>query len=151
MTPPNLLPCSADGGDWNAYEKELHRVFMEEIARAGLYLRGQRVSCRRIPKTAGHWDSSWGTGNIYRCLEGPKRDIFHDNQPFTGLYSENMVVKFRLVDQGCFSELVFDPFRPFCRNQSLAGLQRGHMVKRRTPSQRRQPCFLDAPRPERDS
>jgi len=58
MTPPDLLPFSAYGGDWNAYEKELYRIFMEEIA-SGLHFRDQRVGCLRNPETAGRWNSFW--------------------------------------------------------------------------------------------
>jgi len=59
MTPPDLLPFSAFDGDWNAYENELHQIFMAEIARANLRFRGQRVSYRRIPEAAGRWASFW--------------------------------------------------------------------------------------------
>ena len=59
MTPPDLLPFSAFGGDWNAYEDVLHRIFMADIAQAGLQYRGQRVSCRRIPEASGRWASFW--------------------------------------------------------------------------------------------
>lgn len=59
MTLPDLLPFSDFGGDWNAYENELHQIFMENVAQAGLQFRGQRVSCRRIPETAGRWASFW--------------------------------------------------------------------------------------------
>ena len=59
MTPPDLLSFDAFGGDWQAYENELHRIFMDEIARAGLRFRGHGVNCRRIPETAGRWASFW--------------------------------------------------------------------------------------------
>ena len=38
--PPDLLSFDAFGGDWQAYENELYRIFMDEIARAGLRFRG---------------------------------------------------------------------------------------------------------------
>ena len=59
MTPPDLLPFDAFGGDWQAYENELYRIFMDEIARAGLRFRGYGVNCRRIPEAAGRWASFW--------------------------------------------------------------------------------------------
>ncbi len=59
MTPPALLPFNAFGGDWNAYETELHRIFMAEIAQGGLHFRGWPVNCCRLPETAGRWASFW--------------------------------------------------------------------------------------------
>ena len=59
MTPPGLLLFDAFGGNWRAYETELHRIFMDEIVRGGLQFRGQRVSCRRNPETVGRWSSFW--------------------------------------------------------------------------------------------
>ena len=59
MTPPDLLLFDDFGGNWGAYEHELHRIFMGEIARAGLEFRGLRVGCRRIPETASRWASFW--------------------------------------------------------------------------------------------
>jgi hypothetical protein len=50
---------SAYGGNWSAYEDELHTIFLNEIANGGLTFRGQRVSCRRIPETSGKWFSFW--------------------------------------------------------------------------------------------
>ena len=41
MNPPDLLRFADFGGDWAAYEAELNRVFMDEIARAGLVFRGR--------------------------------------------------------------------------------------------------------------
>jgi hypothetical protein len=32
MNPPALMPFSAFAGDWPAYETELHRIFIAEIA-----------------------------------------------------------------------------------------------------------------------
>lgn len=34
MNPPDLVPFTAFGGDWPAYETELHRIFIAEIARS---------------------------------------------------------------------------------------------------------------------
>jgi len=59
MTPPDLLLFDAFGGDWTAYENELHRIFMEEIARGGVQFRGARVGCRRHPEADGKWASFW--------------------------------------------------------------------------------------------
>ena len=52
-----VLP--AVGGDWTAYEAELHRIFIAEIARGELTFRGVRVNCRRRPEAAGRWASFW--------------------------------------------------------------------------------------------
>lgn len=59
MNPPDLLPFAAFGGDWAAYEAELHRIFIAEIARGELTFRGDRVNCRRLPEAAGRWASFW--------------------------------------------------------------------------------------------
>jgi hypothetical protein len=59
MTPPDLVLFNAFGGDWNAYEAELHRIFLAELARGGLRFRGWPVNCRRIPETGGRWASFW--------------------------------------------------------------------------------------------
>jgi hypothetical protein len=39
MTPPDLIPFTAFGGDWARYENELYDIFINEIARGGLTLR----------------------------------------------------------------------------------------------------------------
>lgn len=59
MNPPDLLRFADYGGDWAAYEAELNRVFMDEIARAGLVFRGEAVNCRRHAEVAGRWASYW--------------------------------------------------------------------------------------------
>ena len=59
MTPPDLISFTAFGGDWAAYETELHRIFIAEIARSGLTFHGDRVNCRRLPEAAGRWASFW--------------------------------------------------------------------------------------------
>jgi hypothetical protein len=59
MTPPDLVPFNAFGGDWTAYETELHRLFISEIARGQIQFRGVPVNCRRLPETAGRWASFW--------------------------------------------------------------------------------------------
>ncbi len=59
MSPPALLFFEDFGGDWNAYEAELYRVFVTEIANAGLRFDGRRVNCRRIPEAHGRWASFW--------------------------------------------------------------------------------------------
>lgn len=69
MTPPDLVPFNAFGGDWAIYETELHRIFIAEIAGGGLLFRGQRVSCRRLPEAAGRWASFW-----YLVQEGRVED-----------------------------------------------------------------------------
>lgn len=56
---PDLVPLNAFGGDWSAYEAELHRIFMAEIARGGLLFRGWPVNCRRFPEISGRWASFW--------------------------------------------------------------------------------------------
>lgn len=73
MNPPDLLSLSAFDGDWHRYEDELHHIFLEEIARAGLRFRGMPVSCRRIPEAAGRWASFW-----HLVQEGP---IENDRTP----------------------------------------------------------------------
>jgi len=59
MTPPGLILFNNFGGDWTAYEAELHRIFIAEIARGGLAFRDVQVNCRRLPETAGRWASFW--------------------------------------------------------------------------------------------
>lgn len=59
MMPPGLVPFAAFGGNWSAYETELHRIFLAEIVGGGLLFRGGRISCRRLPETAGRWASFW--------------------------------------------------------------------------------------------
>ena len=59
MTSPDLLPFSAYGGDWRAYEDALHDIFLREIARGGLRFGAWPVNCRRIPETGGRWASFW--------------------------------------------------------------------------------------------
>jgi hypothetical protein len=59
MNPPDLLLFADFGGDWEAYEDELNRVFLAEIARARLLFRGLPVNCRRIPERAGRWAAFW--------------------------------------------------------------------------------------------
>src|SRR3546814_6601574 len=49
--------CSSDL--WPAYETELHRIFIAEIARGGIEFDGFRVNCRRLPEAAGRWASFW--------------------------------------------------------------------------------------------
>lgn len=69
MTPPELVLLNAFGGNWPAYETELHRIFMAEIAGGGLQFRGARVGCRRQPEAAGRWASFW-----HLVQEGPVED-----------------------------------------------------------------------------
>ena len=59
MNPPDLLRFADFGGDWAAYEAELNRVFMDEIARSGLEFRCEAVNCRRHNEVAGRWASYW--------------------------------------------------------------------------------------------
>lgn len=59
MTPPDLVLFNSFGGDWTAYETELHRIFLADIARAALQFRGARVGCRRHPEEGGRWVSFW--------------------------------------------------------------------------------------------
>lgn len=59
MTPPDLVSFSDFEGDWSAYEIELHRLFISEIARGQLQFRGCPVNCRRQPETGGRWASFW--------------------------------------------------------------------------------------------
>jgi hypothetical protein len=56
MTPP-ALPAFA--GDWPAYEADLHRIFLAEIAQSGLTFEGLRVNRRRLPETGGRWAAFW--------------------------------------------------------------------------------------------
>jgi hypothetical protein len=69
MTPPDLLLLGAFGGDWQAYEAELYRVFLHEIAKGKLQFLGWPVSCRRIPEARGCWTSFW-----HLVQEGPVED-----------------------------------------------------------------------------
>lgn len=57
--PPDLLLFQNFGGDWKKYEKELNRIFTEEIAWGSLRFRNRPVNCRRIPETGGRWASFW--------------------------------------------------------------------------------------------
>ena len=75
MTPPDLVPFNAFGGDWNAYEAELHRIFMAEIARGGLRFRGWPVNCRRKPEAAGRWASFWHLVQEGRVEDERKPDL----------------------------------------------------------------------------
>lgn len=50
MNPPNLLPFAAFGGDWPAYEAELHRIFVAEIANGGVQY---DWASRRLPSPSG--------------------------------------------------------------------------------------------------
>ena len=59
MNPPDLLRLNDFGGDWPTYEAALNRVFMGEIARAGLVFQGDAVNCRRHEEFAGRWASYW--------------------------------------------------------------------------------------------
>ncbi|MDE0031252.1 MAG: hypothetical protein OXU42_17855 [Deltaproteobacteria bacterium] len=56
MRPPDLLQFN---GNWDVYEHELYRVFIDELARSGLEFRGKKIACRRIPETGGRWASFW--------------------------------------------------------------------------------------------
>ena len=56
MNPPDLLPFH---GDRTLYEEELHKIFLEEIARGGLLFRDHPVRCRRNPETEGRWAAFW--------------------------------------------------------------------------------------------
>lgn len=69
MIPPELVSFNTFGGDWPAYEVELHRIFMEEIAKGRLTFRDLPVNCRRLPETAGRWASFW-----HLVQEGPVED-----------------------------------------------------------------------------
>lgn len=66
MNPPALVPFTAFGGNWAAYETELHRIFMQEIAHGGIRFGGAVVSCRRYPEAARRWASFW-----HLVQEGP--------------------------------------------------------------------------------
>lgn len=59
MNPPDLVRFADFGGDWAAYETELHRIFIAEIARGAIVFDGLSVNCRRLPETAGKWASFW--------------------------------------------------------------------------------------------
>ena len=59
MNPPDLLPFTAFGGDWPAYETALHSIFIGEIARGGIVFGGVKVNCRRQPEAGGRWASFW--------------------------------------------------------------------------------------------
>lgn len=59
MIPPDLLPLAAYGGDWAAYEAELYRIFMADLAKGGVQFGGLGVGCRRNPETEGKWASFW--------------------------------------------------------------------------------------------
>jgi hypothetical protein len=69
MTPPDLLLFAVFDGDWQAYEAELYRIFLNEIAKARLQFRGWPVNCRRIPEAHGRWTSFW-----HLVQEGPIED-----------------------------------------------------------------------------
>ena len=59
MNAPDLLPLSAFGGDWAAYETELHRIFIDDLVNGGVQYGGLRVGCRRHPEVADRWASFW--------------------------------------------------------------------------------------------
>jgi hypothetical protein len=59
MNPPDLLPFAAFGGNWAAYETELHRIFIADLANGVVQYGGLRVGCRRHPEAAGRWASFW--------------------------------------------------------------------------------------------
>jgi hypothetical protein len=59
MNPPDLVLFNDFGGDWDAYETELHRIFLAQIAGAALQFRSLPVRCRRHPETGGRWASFW--------------------------------------------------------------------------------------------
>ncbi|MHB1991656.1 hypothetical protein [Metallibacterium scheffleri] len=67
--PPDLLPLSAFDGNWQNYETELYRIFLEEIAHGGLRFRGLPVRCRRHTEVSGRWASFW-----HLVQEGPVED-----------------------------------------------------------------------------
>ena len=66
MIPPDLVPLSGFGGDWEAYEAALYQIFREEIASGGLCFRCLPVGCRRRPETGGRWAAFW-----HLVQEGP--------------------------------------------------------------------------------
>ena len=59
MMPPPLIYFEEFDGNWDAYERKLHQIFLDEIANAGLEFRGVAVNCRRFPETAGRWALFW--------------------------------------------------------------------------------------------
>lgn len=59
MNPPDLVPFNAFGGDWQAYEAELFRIFIADLVNDGVQFDGLRVGCRRHPEAAGKWASFW--------------------------------------------------------------------------------------------
>lgn len=59
MTPPDLVLFTSFNGDWSAYETELHRIFIADLAYGGVTFGGVAVSCRRLPEAAGRWASFW--------------------------------------------------------------------------------------------
>lgn len=59
MNPPDLVWFAAFDGHWPAYETELYRIFVAEIARGGIEFDGLPVNCRRLPEAAGGWASFW--------------------------------------------------------------------------------------------
>ena len=67
MNPPDLLSFQ---GDWIFYEKQLDRIFIDEIARGNLQFRGRPVRCRRHPETAGRWAAFW-----HLVQEGRAEDV----------------------------------------------------------------------------
>jgi hypothetical protein len=69
MNPPDLLPLTVYGGDWVAYEAELYRIFMADLAKGRVRFGGLRVACRRNPETEGKWASFW-----HLVQEGPVED-----------------------------------------------------------------------------
>lgn len=59
MVPPDLMPFDGFSGDWVAYETELYRIFVTEIACGTIQFRGLRVGCRRLPESRGRWAAFW--------------------------------------------------------------------------------------------
>lgn len=69
VTPPDLVPFQAFGGDWETYQAALYRIFQQEIASGGLRFQGLPVSCRRLPQTGGRWAAFW-----HLVQEGPAEE-----------------------------------------------------------------------------
>lgn len=69
MNPPDLVPLNAFGGDWAAYETELHRIFITDFVNGDAQYTGLRIGCRRHPETDGKWASFW-----HLVQEGPVED-----------------------------------------------------------------------------
>ncbi len=67
MIPPNLMPFSSFGGEWEKYLEALYDIFERDIVNHDLQFRGTLVSARRHPEYDGKRFAFWhmiSEGNV---------------------------------------------------------------------------------------